>query len=201
MEYSKLVAVTGLPGIFELINSKTDGAIVRSLSDNTTRFAANRIHNFTQLESIEIYTTAENVNLVEVFKAMVAAGGKLPDEKDAAATKKYFEKVFPEMDFERVYASDMKKMVKWFDILDKNKVELKISEVPEEEEEEALEEVVVEEKPKKAAAAKTKKVAKAESETAAPSKKVAEKATKAKTSKTAEKAEDKPAKKTATKKK
>jgi hypothetical protein len=37
MEYSKLVAVTGLPGLFELINSKTDGAIVRSLEDSSTR--------------------------------------------------------------------------------------------------------------------------------------------------------------------
>ena len=57
----------------------------------------------------------------------------LPDEKDAAAVKKYFEKVYPDMDFERVYASDMKKMVKWFDVLKKNNVEIVLSEQPEEE--------------------------------------------------------------------
>ena len=39
------------------------------------------------------------------------------------------------MDFERVYASDMKKMVKWFDILKKNDVEIVLSEQPEEEQE------------------------------------------------------------------
>ena len=122
MEYSKLVAVTGLPGLFEVLNSKTDGAVVRSIDDNSTRFVSTRIHNFSQLESIEIYTVRENVNLVEVFQAMDKSGGSLPDEKDNGAIKKYFEKAYPDMDFERVYASDMKKMLKWFSILKKNNV-------------------------------------------------------------------------------
>jgi Domain of unknown function (DUF5606) len=154
MEYSKLVAVTGLPGLFELINSKTDGAIVRSLDDKSSRFVSSRIHNFSHLESIEVYTVRDNVNLVDVLNAMDKAGEKLPDEKDAGAIKKYFEKVYPDMDFERVYASDMKKMVKWFDILKKNNVEIKLSELPEEEEEVIVEEVKEEEKPVKPAAKK-----------------------------------------------
>ena len=133
MEYSKLVAVTGLPGLFELVNSKTDGAIVRSLDDKSTRFVSSRIHNFSHLESIEVYTVRDNVNLVDVLNAMDKAGGDLPDDKDSDAVKKYFEKVYPDMDFERVYASDMKKMVKWFDILKKNDVEIVLSEQPEEE--------------------------------------------------------------------
>ncbi|HMK25135.1 MAG TPA: DUF5606 domain-containing protein [Chitinophagaceae bacterium] len=132
MEYTKLVAVSGLPGLFELINSKTDGAIVRSLEDKSTRFVSSRIHNFSHLESIEIYTTGDNINLVELFHAMEKDGGKLPDEKDGDAVKKYFQKVYPEMDFERVYASDMKKMVKWFDVLKKNNVEIKLPEPAEE---------------------------------------------------------------------
>ena len=135
MEYSKLVAVTGLPGLFELVNSKTDGAIVRSLDDKSTRFVSSRIHNFSHLESIEVYTVRDNVNLVDVLNAMDKAGGNLPDDKDSDAVKKYFEKVYPDMDFERVYASDMKKMVKWFDILKKNDVEIVLSEQPEEEQE------------------------------------------------------------------
>lgn len=133
MEYTKLVAVSGLPGLFELINSKTDGAIVRSLEDKTTRFVSSRIHHFSHLESIEIYTVRDNVNLVELFNAMEKDGGKLPDEKNAAAVNKYFKKVFPDMDFDRVYSSDMKKMVKWFDILKKNNVEIKLPEPTEEE--------------------------------------------------------------------
>lgn len=132
MEYNKLVAVAGLPGLFELINSKTDGAVVRSLEDKSTRFVSSRIHSFSHLESIEIFTVRDNVNLVDVLNAMDKAGGSLPDEKDPAAIKKYFEKVYPDIDFERVYASDMKKMVKWFDQLKKNKIEIKLTELPEE---------------------------------------------------------------------
>lgn len=128
MEYSKLVSVTGLPGLFELVASKTDGAIVRSLDDKTTRFVSSRIHNFSQLESIEVYTEADNVNLVEVFHSMQNNSETLPDEKDANAVKSYFKKVYPTMDFERVYASDMKKMIKWFDVLKKKNIEIKLSE-------------------------------------------------------------------------
>ncbi len=183
MEYSKLVAVTGLPGLYELVNSKSDGAIVRSLDDNSTKFASSRIHNFSHLESIEVYTIRENVNLVEVFLAMEKAGGSLPDGKDNGVLKKYFEKAYPDLDFERVYASDLKKMVKWFDILKKKNIEIKLSELPEEEpEEEEVKEEVKEEKPVKKAAKKA----------AAPK---AEKEAEASTG-----AEEKPKKKTATKK-
>jgi Domain of unknown function (DUF5606) len=133
MEYNKIVAVTGLPGLFELLSSKTDGAIVKSLEDKTTKFAASRIHNFSHLESIEVFTNKDNVNLVDVFTAMDKSKEKLPDEKDGAAVKKYFEKVYADMDFERVYSSDMKKMVKWFGILKANDIEIKLTDVPEEE--------------------------------------------------------------------
>jgi hypothetical protein len=128
MEYSKLISVTGLPGLFELVASKNDGAIVRSLDDKSTRFVSSRVHNFSHLESIEVYTEADNVNLADVFLAMQNSGETLPNEKDANAIKAYFKSVYPTMDFERVYASDMKKMVKWFDALQKNDIEIKLSE-------------------------------------------------------------------------
>ncbi len=137
MEYSKLISVTGLSGLFELIGSKTDGAIVRNLEDKTTKFVSNRIHNFSHLESIEVYTIRENVNLVEIFKAMEASNEALPNEKDAKAVKAYMEKVYADIDFERVYASDMKKMIKWFSVLKLNNVELKITEQQEATEAEA----------------------------------------------------------------
>ena len=135
MEYSKLVAVTGLPGLFELISSRGDGGVVRSLDNNKTQFISGRVHNFSHLESIEVYTQRENVNLVDVFNAMEKDGGSLPDAKNNDAVKKYFEKVYPEMDFDRVYSSDMKKMVKWFESLKKHNIEIKLSELPEETEE------------------------------------------------------------------
>lgn len=66
MEYSKIIAVTGLPGLQELISSKNDGAIVRSLEDKSTKFVSSRVHNFSHLESIEVYTVSDNVNLVDL---------------------------------------------------------------------------------------------------------------------------------------
>ncbi|MCA6450817.1 MAG: DUF5606 domain-containing protein [Chitinophagaceae bacterium] len=133
MEYSKLISITGLNGLFELVGSKTDGAIVKSLEDKSTKFVSSRIHNFSHLESIEVYTIRENVNLVEVFQAMGKSKESLPSDKDAAAVKAYFQKVYADMDFDRVYASDMKKMIKWFSILKANNIEPKLSEEPEEE--------------------------------------------------------------------
>jgi hypothetical protein len=137
MEYSRIISITGLSGLFELVGSKADGAIVRSLEDKSTKFVSSRIHSFSHLESIEVYTERENVNLVDVFQAMEASKEALPAEKDAAAVKAYFKKVYPEMDFDRVYGSDMKKMVKWFTILKDNNVALKLRDADTEEAEEA----------------------------------------------------------------
>jgi hypothetical protein len=154
MEYNKIVSVTGMGGLYELVSSKADGGIVRSLEDKSTKFVSNRVHNFSHLESIEIYTKQDNVNLAEVFAAMQASKEALPDAKaDGKALKAYFEKVYPDMDFERVYGSDMKKMIKWLDILNKAGIEIKLSE-PAEEGEETEAPVVAEKKPAKAAAPK-----------------------------------------------
>ena len=124
MEYNRIVAVTGLPGLFEVVSSKTDGALVRSLEDKSTKFVSSRVHNLSQLESIEVYTNRENANLADVFVAMQSSSEALPDVKDNAKLRSYFETVFPDMDFERVYSSDMKKMVKWYEILQKNGVQI-----------------------------------------------------------------------------
>jgi hypothetical protein len=153
MEYSKIIAITGLPGLFELISSKSDGGIVRSLEDKSTRFVSSRVHQFSHLESIEVYTIKHNVNLVDVLKAMETSKEKLPDDKDAGALKKYFETVFPELDQERVYTSDLKKMVKWFAVLSKNEVEIKLTEQPVEDAEPVV--LEKEEKPVKKSSIKT----------------------------------------------
>jgi hypothetical protein len=141
MEYGKIISVTGLGGLFELVGSKKDGAIVRSLEDKSTRFVASRVHNFSHLESIEVYTVRDNVNLVDVFLAMQNSSAPLPSEKDAAAVKAYYQEVYPDMDFERVYASDMKKMVKWYSVLKANDVEIKLSNAEENEETDSAVEV------------------------------------------------------------
>jgi len=198
MEYNKIIAVTGLPGLYELLSSKSDGAIVRSLEDRSTRFVSSRVHNFSHLESIEVYTVRDNVNLVDVLKAMEAGSEKLPDEKDNAALKAYFSKVYPDLDFDRVYSSDLRKMVKWFAVLKSNNIEIKLSE---QEEEAAAEETVETEEtpaPKKKAATVAKEKQTAAKETAPKEKEKVKAPVKEKKAKEAE--EEKPkAKKTAAK--
>lgn len=128
MEYQKIISITGIAGLFEVMTSKNDGAIVKSLEDKVTKFVSSRVHHFSQLESIEIYTVRENVNLVEIFQAMNTSTESLPKENDPKAVKAYFEKVYADIDFDRVYNSDLKKIVKWFSILKSNNVEFKIEE-------------------------------------------------------------------------
>lgn len=207
MEYSRIVAVTGMPGLYEMVSSKSDGALVRSLEDKSTKFVSSRVHNLSHLESIEIYTQQDNVNLVEVFEAMKGSSKALPDVKDNAALKSYFESVYPDMDFERVYASDMKKMVKWFETLEKTGIEYKLT--PQEEEgeegEESDEEVAEEEEATEGddakAPAKKGAAKKAPAKKAAAKKGAAKKAsTKAETEEEGEKSKAAP-KKAASKKK
>ena len=227
MEYNKIIAVTGMPGLYELLSSKTDGAIVRSLDDKTTKFVSSRVHNFSHLESIEVYTVRENVNLVDILKSMESSGEKLPDDKDSAALKTYFSKVYPDLDFDRVYSSDLKKMVKWYSVLKTNHIEIKLSEPPAEEEPEEEEEAEkpaakktatatekapaakkpAEDKPKKAEAEETPTAKKAPAKKKAEAEEKKEKAPAKKTAAATEKApaakkatEDKP-KKAAAKKK
>jgi hypothetical protein len=210
MEYNRIVAVTGMPGLYEVISSKADGAIVRGLEDKTTKFVSSRIHNLSHLESIEVYTVRENVVLSDIFIAMKNNGGGLPDVKDNNALRSYFEKVYPDLDFERVYASDMKKMIKWFEVLEQNNVDFTVK--PQEEVQEEVAEPVVSEskaerKEKKAAAkkeeeAKEEKKPAKKAEVKAEAKEVPKKSAPKKAAKKAEKKEapKKAAKKAAPKK-
>ncbi|RYD59311.1 MAG: hypothetical protein EOP56_00145 [Sphingobacteriales bacterium] len=124
MEYREIVAVTGLGGLYQLLATKSDGAIVRNLSDKSTKFISARLHNVTPLESIEVYTTGDNVRLHEVFQQMKEKEGSISiiDTKkaDNNAVKAYFKSVYPTFDEDRVYVSDMKKMVKWYELLKSN---------------------------------------------------------------------------------
>lgn len=124
MEYREIVAVTGLGGLFQLLTTKSDGAIVRSLTDKAVKFIPARIHNVTPIESIEVYAVEENVRLHKVLQMMKdneAANPPVDAKKvDNGAIKTYFKTVFPDIDEDRVYVSDMKKILKWYEILKEN---------------------------------------------------------------------------------
>ena len=207
MEYREIVAVTGLGGLYQLLTTKSDGAIVRNVADKTTKFISARQHNVTPLESIEVYTTGDNVRLHHVFQKMQEHEAKTPlvdiKKADDKAIKLYFTNIFPEFDQERVYVSDMKKMLKWYEVLKSNDLLRFEAEEDAAQTEEAPAEVVVaestEEKPaKKAKAKKTEDTAEAEGEEKP---KKAAKKKKAEGDDTAVDGEEKPAKKAAPKKK
>ena len=183
MEYREIVAVTGLGGLFQLLATKSDGAIVRNLTDKSTKFISARLHNVTPLESIEVYTTGDNVRLHEVFKKMMDNENSVkivdPKTADNNAVKGYFKSIFPEFDEERVYVSDMRKMLKWFDLLQANDM-LKFEEAATEDAAVPAAEMSAEEAPAEKPAKKTR------------AKKAAEPVVEG---------EEKPAKKTARKKK
>lgn len=124
MEYNRIVSITGMPGLFEMLSSRADGAVVRSLENGAPRFASSRQHQFSQLETIEVYTLSDNLSLREIFQAMKESNEAVPESKaDSKVLKAYFEKLGKELDFERVFISDLKKMVKWFQILVKNNID------------------------------------------------------------------------------
>lgn len=199
MEYREIVSVTGIGGLFQLISTKSDGAIVRNLADNSTKFISARLHNVTPLDSIEIYTTSTNVRLQEVLEKMKDSSEALPDAKkaDNNTIKNYFKKIFAEIDEDRVYVSDMKKILKWYVILkDKDLLKFEVEEAVEAKEETADKEKNKEEKPVKKTAAKKASKEKEDMEKEKPAKKTAAK----KTAKKKAADEKKPAKKTAAKK-
>jgi hypothetical protein len=197
MEYREIVAVTGIGGLFQLLSTKSDGAIVRNLRDKSTKFIPARVHNVTPIESIEIYTIEENVRLHVVLQAIkdsektiALVDGKKADNQ---TIKNYFKTVFPALDEDRVYVSDMKKMLKWYELLKANDLlnfdSLHAQEATEEAE--AIEE---------AAPAKKAKAKKVEEATEIAEEKPAKKA-KAKKAVEENASEEAPAKKTARKKK
>ena len=181
MQYREIVAITGLGGLYQLLTTKSDGAIVKSLADNSTKFISARLHNVTPLDSIEIYTIEENIRLSELFSQMKEqeASKPLVDHKKASndEIKNYISSVYPNIDLDRVYISDMKKMLKGYEILKAS--DLLNFEVGNEEEATAIEtaaaeEVVVAEKPVKKARAK-KAVVEGDEATEKPAKKTAAK--------------------------
>ncbi|TAN14489.1 MAG: hypothetical protein EPN37_11650 [Chitinophagaceae bacterium] len=203
MKYKEIVSVTGEAGLFQLISSKSDGAIVRSLDGKNTKFIPSRNHNFTPLESIEVFTSGENVMLADVFKAMKENESVHPvpgTNADNKVVKGYFQQIFPSLDEERVYQSDMKKMLKWYPQL-KNADLLKFEEEQVEEEkteepEETVHKEAVEE-PKKKAKNKEQPVKAKETKTSTKKEDTKKKASAAKdkTSDTKEKASSKKTKK------
>ncbi|MDO6675736.1 DUF5606 domain-containing protein [Tenacibaculum sp. 1_MG-2023] len=121
MEFNKIISVTGKPGLYEILSQTKTGVIVKSIVDGK-RFPITATHNVSLLENIAIYTYEEEVPLAQVFKNIADK----EDGKDAISHKEsanklteYFGEVLPGFDEERVYASNIKKVIQWYNILAK----------------------------------------------------------------------------------
>ncbi|CAM1333283.1 DUF5606 domain-containing protein [Tenacibaculum aestuariivivum] len=119
MEFKKIIAVTGKPGLFEIISQTKTGVIVRSITDGK-RFPIAATHNVSLLENIAIYTYEEEVPLAIVLKNIAdkedSKQGVSHKESNAKLTA-YFAEVLPGFDEERVYVSNIKKVLQWYNIL------------------------------------------------------------------------------------
>ncbi|GIV34696.1 MAG: hypothetical protein KatS3mg031_2231 [Chitinophagales bacterium] len=163
MEYKDIVAIRGLGGLFEVIAKREDGMIVRGLEERKPRFVSSRNHVFSPLETITIYTTKDTVELLQVLLEMKK---QLNDNPPVSANagpeelRSYFKKILPDYDEERVYASDIKKVIRWFQLL--HKYDLVKEPAPPAKEKEEKEKPAEEKKPVKAGKTKqTQKEAKA----------------------------------------
>ena len=121
MEYKDILALSGMPGLFELISTKSDGIIVKSLDDGKSQFVSSRLHGVSSLDTISVFLkNEETTDLKKVLQQMQQKESEapLPDAKsDEKKLKEYFSKILPDYDEETVHMSDMKKMVKWYGIL------------------------------------------------------------------------------------
>lgn len=121
MRFRDITSITGMGGLFKMESHKPSGLIVTSLTEGWTKFVSNREHLFSPLDNISIYTANDTVELLDVMlKAYDQKSSNPPvDAKsDNATLSAYFEKVLPEYDREKVHISDIKKFIKWFQILD-----------------------------------------------------------------------------------
>tara|TARA_R110002073_G_scaffold8207_6_gene45872 strand:+ start:703 stop:1122 length:420 start_codon:yes stop_codon:yes gene_type:complete len=139
MDFSKIIAIGGKPGLFQAISQTKTGFIVESLTDKK-RFPIPSTNNVSLLENIAIYTYEEEIPLLTVFKSMY----EKQEGKEALSHKEsgnkltaYFSEVLPDYDEERVYTSNIKKVIQWYNSLVSAGLDFSAIEVSEENTEEA----------------------------------------------------------------
>lgn len=123
MSLEKVLAISGKPGLYKLITQTRGGFIAESLLDKK-RLSVNIHQNVSVLSEIAIYTLTEEVPLREVFKKIKEKenGDQTPINHKGSkeALEEYFFEVLPDYDEDRVYASDIKKVIQWYNLLHKH---------------------------------------------------------------------------------
>ncbi|MDO5977529.1 DUF5606 domain-containing protein [Flavivirga spongiicola] len=122
MSLDKVLSIGGKPGLYKLIAQTRGGFVAESLVDNK-RISVSVQNNVSILSEIAIYTLTEEVPLKQVFESIKKkengqqSSVNPKDSKDVL--EEYFFDVLPDYDEDRVYASDIKKVIQWYNLLQK----------------------------------------------------------------------------------
>ena len=121
MELNNILVISGKPDLSEIISQTKNGAIVKNLVTGV-KFPVFRNERISALSEIRIYTTEGETPLEEIFAAMYKKEAAKPlsfDPKKAEGKElfDYFGQVLPKYDTERVHASDVKKVLHWYNVL------------------------------------------------------------------------------------
>ena len=123
MSLDRILAISEKPGLFKLITQTRTGLVAESLIDGK-RLAVNLRNNISLLSEIAIYTLTEEVPLKAVFEKIKEKENGAPtsvSHKDSRdQLEEYFFSILPDYDEDRVYPSDIKKVVRWYNILQQN---------------------------------------------------------------------------------
>jgi len=119
MDLSKILSITGKPGLYKVATQAKNGIIVESLVDGK-KFTAFSNERMSSLEEISIFSQTEDIPLKDVFKSFsdkYEGKASISHKSDNDTLKKVFEEVVPNYDSERVYISDIKKVIQWYNLL------------------------------------------------------------------------------------
>ena len=161
MNLDKILAISGKPGLYVLKVQTRTGFVAESLTDGK-KITVNLKSNVSLLSEISIYTYEGEKPLTEVMQRIAVKENKgqaISHKEDNAKLTAYFKEILPEYDEERVYPSDIKKVLNWYNTLEAKGLVTDLAPAPAETAEEAP---AAEEKPKKAPAAKKAKAKKEE---------------------------------------
>jgi hypothetical protein len=161
MNLDKILAISGKPGLYVLKVQTRTGFVAESLTDGK-KITVNLKSNVSLLSEISIYTYEGEKPLTEVMQRIAVKENKgqaISHKEDNAKLTAYFKEILPEYDEERVYPSDIKKVLNWYNTLEAKGLVTDLAPAPAETAEEAP---VADEKPKKAPAAKKAKAKKEE---------------------------------------
>ncbi|MFK5983388.1 MAG: DUF5606 domain-containing protein, partial [Flavobacteriaceae bacterium] len=122
MSLEKILSISGKPGLYKLENQTRSGFLAKSLIDGK-KISVSARQNVSLLSEIAIYTLTEELPLREVFLKISEKenGGEAINHKASKdKLEEYFFEVLPDYDEDRVYPSDIKKVVQWYNLLTKN---------------------------------------------------------------------------------